>query len=142
MFVHALSSTISGNFGVDVTTLALVEVDLLFEDVNFSSVTLEFVFVALFQLVSQLLLLVVVVEEDVLLVGVEALVEISLGLAKLSDHVQKVGVLLDFLSQLALSLGEGSGVVFDRSVALLLLFVVLVGKFDNGGRRTRNFKRV
>jgi len=109
---------------VDVTTLALVQVDLRLEDVDFFSLHFQLLLEVFLKVLHLLLFCVIVVNENGLVGAVKLAVKFELMLTLLSDHVEQIGVLLDVLGELTLNLLELSFLLLDVADALLLGLLV------------------
>lgn len=135
-------TSICGDLGVDVTSLALVQVDLGLEDIDLLSLHLKLLPEMLLQVLHLLLLGIVVVNEDRLVGGVELTVQLELVLAFLADHVEQICIFLNGFSELTLDLLKLSILFFNITDALLfcLLVLHLLIKHSLGG--TRHLKRV
>ena len=126
------NTAVGGDLGVYVAALALIQVDLRLENVDFLGLHFEFLFEVLLQLLHLALLLVVFVHKDGLVGGVQLAVEFELLLAQRADQVEQVGVLLDALGQVALRLLEVAFLFLDVADALLFGLVELVLLIENG----------
>ena len=81
-------TTISRYFGVNVTTLALVKVDLSLKDIDLFSLHLQFLFEMLLQVLHLFLFCIIVVHEDSLISAVKFTIEFKLLLTLHSNHVK------------------------------------------------------
>lgn len=118
-------TAVSCYLGVDVATLAFVEVNLGLKNVDLLCLHLQLLLEVLLHVTALLLFGVVVIHEDGLVGRVEFLIQRKLQLTLVSDHVKEVGVLLDAVGELALDLLEFSLFLFNVADALLFSLLVL-----------------
>jgi hypothetical protein len=95
--IEISDAPIGGDFGVDVPSLLLVEVDLGLERLDLLGLQLEQLLELLLLLHHVLLDLVVLVHEDRLVRRVQLTVQVQLLLAQLTNQVQQIRVVLDRL---------------------------------------------
>ena len=119
-------TSIRGDLSVDVTALALVQVNLSLQNVNFLRLHLELLSKVLFEILHFLLLSIVIVNKNSFVGRVKLTIQILLVLALLANHIQQVRILLDGLSELTLDLLELGFLILNISDALLLTLLVLL----------------
>jgi hypothetical protein len=119
-------TSIRGDLSVDVTALALVQVNLSLQNVNFLRLHLELLSKVLLEILHLLLLSIVIVNKNSFVRRVKLTIQILLVLALLANHIQQVRILLDGLSELTLDLLELGFLILNISDALLLTLLVLL----------------
>jgi hypothetical protein len=119
-------TSIRGDLSVDVTALALVQVNLSLQNVNFLRLHLELLSKVLLEILHLLLLSIVIVNKNSFVGRVKLTIQILLVLALLANHIQQVRILLDGLSELTLDLLELGFLILNISDALLLTLLVLL----------------
>jgi len=120
------NTSIRGDLSVDVTALALVQVNLSLQNVNFLRLHLELLSKVLLEILHLLLLSIVIVNKNSFVRRVKLTIQILLVLALLANHIQQVRILLDGLSELTLDLLELGFLILNISDALLLTLLVLL----------------
>ena len=119
-------TSIRGDLSVDVTALALVQVNLSLQNVNFLRLHLELLSKVLLEILHLLLLSIVIVNKNSFVGRVKLTIQVLLVLALLANHIQQVRILLDGLSELTLDLLELGFLILNISDALLLTLLVLL----------------
>ena len=140
--VEVGNAAVSRDLGVNVATLALVEVDLRLQDVDLLRLHLQLLLKVLLHVSALLLLLGVVILEDRVRCARQLVVKLLLLLALVADHVQQVRVLLDAVSQLALDLLQLSILLLLVADALLLSALVFLSLVEDGLTLAGNLERV
>jgi len=140
--VEVGNAAVSRDLGVNVATLALVEVDLRLQDVDLLRLHLQLLLKVLLHVSALLLLLGVVILEDRVRCARQLVVKLLLLLALVADHVQQVRVLLDAVGQLALDLLQLSILLLLVADALLLSALVFLKLVEDGLTLAGNLERV
>jgi len=140
--VEVGNAAVSRDLGVNVATLALVEVDLRLQDVDLLRLHLQLLLKVLLHVSALLLLLGVVILEDRVRRARQLVVQLLLLLALIADHVQQVRVLLDAVGQLALDLLQLSILLLLVADALLLSALVFLKLVEDGLTLAGNLERV
>jgi len=140
--VEVGNAAVSRDLGVNVATLALVEVDLRLQDVDLLRLHLQLLLKVLLHVSALLLLLGVVILEDRVRRARQLVVQLLLLLALVADHVQQVRVLLDAVGQLALDLLQLSILLLLVADALLLSALVFLKLVEDGLTLAGNLERV
>ena len=136
------NTTIGGDFGINVTTLLLVEVNFCLENVNFLGLLLQSFPKLVFLLLQTLLFLFILVVEDLLVGAVQLLVQRKLLGSELFDKVKQIGVHLNGLGEFALRLSQLSLLLFLLQVALLFQLVEFVLQIEHHLTGSADLKRV
>ena len=96
-------TTVSGNLGVDVTTLLLIQVDFCLQDVDLLRLTFKLCSEQVLLHLDVALLLLVLIVEDVLVIAIKLSIELQLFGTKILDHIEQVSVHSDLGSKFTLS---------------------------------------
>ena len=140
--IEVRNSAIGCNLRVNVTSLALVEIDLCLENVDFFRLALKLGLEEFLLLLTLAFLFIVFVHKDLFVRAVKFAVKFKLLLTERPDQVQEICVSLDALCQFTLGLLKVSLSLFLLRIAALLLLVELILKFKHLSRRSTHFKRV